>query len=107
MGSALYDLASLLEDPYVNLPKPTVEELKESFITRHLGEEAMRFYPRIAAHRLMQACGAYVNLSIGKGKLKFLRYLKTGLTRLLPFLEALDLRYTRRRVERCLTKLVY
>ncbi len=107
MGSALYDLASLLEDPYVNLSKPITEELKENFITKHLGEGAIRYYPKIAAHRLMQACGAYVNLSLGKGKLKFLRYLKTGLRRLLPLLETIDLRYIKGRLKRCLRKLIY
>lgn len=70
LGRAEYDLASLLYDPYVNLTFEERAALLGYYADhRELGLQDLRevFY-LCAAQRLMQALGAYANLSRNLGK---------------------------------------
>jgi len=86
MGSPLYDLASLLWDPYTELPVGFVEEGLRFFIKRsHLrldSATARTMFIEAALQRLMQACGAYCFLSQTKKIASFAQYLAPGLRRL-------------------------
>lgn len=88
LGSMFYDVASLLKDPYVELPGEVQEELFEYYFNligskniRNFTEyaEAKEIYNRVALQRLMQALGAYGNLGINKGKPAFLQYVAPAL----------------------------
>jgi aminoglycoside/choline kinase family phosphotransferase len=83
-GLAEYDLASLLFDPYVNLSRSQREELLQFYATlRGLPFNKLReTFLLCAAQRLMQALGAYVNLSRNQGKPHFLQHLPTAIERL-------------------------
>ena len=83
-GLAEYDLASLLLDPYVNL---TVEERNHllTWYAKHTSRDlaALReTYNLCAAQRLMQAIGAYANLSRNLGKPQFAQHIPVALSRL-------------------------
>jgi len=95
-GVAQYDLASLLLDPYVTLTAGERDQLLGFYhgiaggegISR---EEFDRVFWQCAAQRLMQALGAYGNLSLNLGKPHFrahvapaLSNLRETLTRLHP-----------------------
>jgi aminoglycoside/choline kinase family phosphotransferase len=81
LGSPLYDLASLVYDPYLALPPDVrlglIEEYAEAGRGVHgLDEEDLRVsLARVAAHRLMQAQAAYVRIARAKGDTRWLRYL--------------------------------
>jgi hypothetical protein len=77
LGIAEYDIASLLLDPYVKLSQDERDELLEYYaqITRRSVIEIERLYYRCAAQRLMQALGAYGNLSRNQGKPHFLQHI--------------------------------
>ncbi len=88
LGSMFYDIASLLKDPYVELPAGVQQELleyyfhlagKENIRTFTEYEEGRKIYHKVALQRLMQALGAYGNLGINKGKKAFLRYVSPAL----------------------------
>jgi aminoglycoside/choline kinase family phosphotransferase len=96
-GLAEYDLASLLLDPYVELTDAERENLLEWY-ARHTGRDlaALReTYLLCAAQRLMQALGAYANLSRNLKKPHFEAYVPVAVARLRavcaahPMLEAL------------------
>ncbi|HSJ02824.1 MAG TPA: phosphotransferase [Verrucomicrobium sp.] len=83
-GLAEYDLASLLLDPYVAL---SVEERDEllAWYAGHTGrdlETLRQNYFLCAAQRLMQAVGAYANLSRNLGKPHFEEHIPVALERL-------------------------
>lgn len=87
-GSLYYDVASLLWDPYVMLPYATVMELFDEWTMHHpllweLGKERNRanFYDA-SQQRIMQALGAYCNLSRNKGISSFAQYIEPGEQRL-------------------------
>ena len=89
-GLAEYDLASLLLDPYVNLEKAEREGLLEWY-ARHTGRDLAQLretYQLCAAQRLMQALGAYANLSRNLGKPHFEKHIPVALTRLQSVCEA-------------------
>jgi hypothetical protein len=74
-GPRQYDLASLLCDPYVELPAEWQAQLIDAYLAA--AEELdpafdrgrfARGWPVVAAHRLMQALGAYGHLSTVAGK---------------------------------------
>lgn len=70
LGRAEYDLASLLYDPYVTLT-PTERDELLSYYAAHRGldlDELRDVFHLCAAQRLMQALGAYANLSRNLGK---------------------------------------
>ena len=71
-GAAAYDLASLLCDPYVSLPKMIQEELLDYYATRSAdpGAAAEIFWWG-AVERLAQALGAYARLGAIPGMQSF------------------------------------
>ncbi len=81
LGPLAYDLASLLNDPYVNMPHSWRREL----LSKYLGEvtkytavselEFMDSYYHIALLRNLQVLGAYSFLSRIKGKLFFKQFI--------------------------------
>lgn len=83
-GLAEYDLASLLFDPYVTLTRSERGELLAYYASlRSLPLPQVRelFY-RCAAQRLMQALGAYGNLSRNQGKTHFEQHIPAGVQNL-------------------------
>jgi len=84
-GPLAYDLASMVLDPYVNLNEKLQEELIELYLDRLSGwisldrRSFLDGYPLVAAHRVMQALGAYGYLSHVKGKAHFLEYIPAAL----------------------------
>lgn len=87
-GSLYYDAASLLWDPYISLPVELVRELFTEWSSTHpllweIGEsENWARFLEAAAQRLMQALGAYCNLSRNKGIATFASYIAPGEQRL-------------------------
>lgn len=83
-GLAEYDLASLLLDPYVNLTGDERESLLAWYAAHtHRDLKALReTYQLCAAQRLMQALGAYANLSMNLGKAHFQEHIPVALERL-------------------------
>jgi aminoglycoside/choline kinase family phosphotransferase len=89
-GLAEYDLASLLLDPYVNLTDAERDELLHWY-AHHTSRDldAIReTYFLCAAQRLMQAIGAYANLSRKLGKTSFEQHIPVALQRLRTVCEA-------------------
>ncbi|MCA1989329.1 MAG: phosphotransferase [Desulfarculus sp.] len=88
LGPAQYDLASLVHDPYVDLPWELRQRLVERYlaIRASLGgldpERFMAGWPYVALSRLMQALGAYAFLCREKGKTHFAPYVAPALATL-------------------------
>lgn len=83
-GLAEYDLASLLFDPYVKFQNEEREELI-AFYARHRDEDLITLRERFhlcAAQRLMQALGAYGNLSRNQGKPHFKQHIPAAVENL-------------------------
>ena len=88
-GPAAYDLASLLCDPYANLPAPLQQHLLGHYIRRHpQGPAIAAAFPPAAIQRLCQALGAYANLSRQPGMESFARHIPAAARQLLRALEA-------------------
>jgi aminoglycoside/choline kinase family phosphotransferase len=84
LGRAEYDLASLLYDPYVNLTRTERFDLLSYYATHRsldLNELREVFY-LCAAQRLMQALGAYANLSRNLGKPHYLQHIPAAVANL-------------------------
>jgi hypothetical protein len=85
LGPVAYDLASLLHDPYVNLPWGLRERLVKRYaeLAGAMGSfDRQRFlagWPWVSASRLMQALGAYGFLSREMGKGAFIAYMRPAL----------------------------
>ncbi len=97
-GLAEYDLASLLMDPYVSFTERERDELLAAY-AHHCGEELVSMRERFhlcAAQRLMQALGAYGNLSRNQGKPQFREHIPAAIANLRhtcarhPLLEPLE-----------------
>ncbi len=92
-GPPAYDVASALFDPYVCLGEPLRRELVgyygDLLANRdlELADQFSAQFPFVAAHRLMQALGAYAKLTLVDGKSEFLRYAPRGLADLSHLLE--------------------
>lgn len=83
-GLAEYDLASLLLDPYVTMSRSERHDLLSYYAEqRGLDLATLRevFY-ECAAQRLMQALGAYANLSRNLGKTHFEQHIPAGVRNL-------------------------
>ena len=83
-GLAAYDVASLLLDPYVDLSEDEREALLRWY-AEHTGRDfaaLKEMYLLCAAQRLMQALGAYANLSMNLDKPHFREHIPTGVARL-------------------------
>jgi aminoglycoside/choline kinase family phosphotransferase len=83
-GLAEYDLASLLFDPYVAFTAQERNELLDYYAgLRGLdGQELRHRFWLCAAQRLMQALGAYGNLSRNQGKPHFKQHIPAAVTSL-------------------------
>ena len=83
LGPVAYDLASLLIDPYVDLPEDLQQALVDDAI-RHLGLSAPAAegfkagYGYCALARNLQILGAFGYLSQVKGKTGFAAYIRPG-----------------------------
>ncbi len=92
-GPPAYDVASLLFDPYVPLSESLRLELTGYYHAAlasrdtRLADQFQAQFPLIAAHRLMQALGAYAKLALADGKREFLRYTMPALKDLRHLLE--------------------
>jgi aminoglycoside/choline kinase family phosphotransferase len=83
-GLAEYDLASLLLDPYVSLSDEERDELL-AWYAAHTGRDLTTMretYLLCAAQRLMQALGAYANLSRNLNKPHFEQHIPVAVERL-------------------------
>ncbi|MCB1225209.1 MAG: phosphotransferase [Verrucomicrobiales bacterium] len=101
LGLPEYDLASLLFDPYMPLTRSQREELL-LFYARHTGRDFVplrQTFLLCAAQRLMQALGAYGNLSRNQGKRHFLQYTPTASERLRSICEEVPLLHPLAEVE--------
>ncbi|HYF34648.1 MAG TPA: phosphotransferase [Prosthecobacter sp.] len=98
-GLAEYDLASLLFDPYVTMSRSERNDCLVFYAeVRGVSLAALReVFHLCAAQRLMQALGAYANLSRNQGKTHFEQHIPAGVRNLAavcdeaPELEALRL----------------
>jgi aminoglycoside/choline kinase family phosphotransferase len=85
LGPPQYDLAALLYDPYADLPTGLRGKLLEHYLdvfTGRTGEDRGRLlehFPAVAAHRLLQALGAYAFLGGRRGKMAFLAHIPVAL----------------------------
>ena len=84
-GLAEYDLASLLFDPYVTITANERNELLDYYAgLRGLnGTEMRQRFWFCAAQRLMQALGAYGNLSRNQGKPQFKQHIPAAVANLI------------------------
>ncbi len=102
LGVPLYDLASLVYDPYVHLTADDRQALVDHYLQAAaaqnvpLPDDLPRALNLAAAQRLMQALGAYGQLGHNKGRRSFLRYVSPAMASLkpvvakIPELQALD-----------------
>ncbi|MBL9134058.1 MAG: phosphotransferase [Verrucomicrobiaceae bacterium] len=84
LGLAEYDLASLLYDPYVSLARTERNQLL-GYYAQHRGlnlVELREAFYLCAAQRLMQALGAYANLSRNLGKPHFEKHIPAAIANL-------------------------
>ena len=80
LGPAVYDLASLLADPYVSLPEPVQERLLDGYARRSGRGSAIRnLFWWAAIERLAQALGAYARLSELPGMAHFAQHIRPAL----------------------------
>lgn len=90
LGPPHYDAASLLYDPYVNLLNDnTFKILFEYYLAKKDNLTKKDEFYICAAQRLMQALGAYGNLSINKGKSRYSQFIPVALQRLSSVFERL------------------
>ncbi len=88
-GPAAYDLASLLCDPYADLPAPLQLRLLRHYALRHpKGVEIAAAFPAAAIQRLCQALGAYAVLTEKPGMAHFARHIPAAARQLLRALRA-------------------
>ncbi len=86
IGPLTYDLASLLRDPYVHITHAAEKKFLDYYLLR-LHKMRVRITKRDFLHlyhlsclqRNMQALGAFVNLSLNKGKVHFKQHIPRGL----------------------------
>lgn len=88
-GPVAYDLASLLCDPYADLPAPLQQLLLRHYVRRHpQGAQLAAVFPAAAIQRLCQALGAYAVLSKKPGMGSFARHIPVAARQLLRALRA-------------------
>jgi N-acetylmuramate 1-kinase len=88
LGPPQYDVASLLYDPYNSRISAT---MRDRLFSRYTGgDEAARSLRLCAAQRLMQALGAYGNLSLHKGKEWYREFIPAALKYLDEIVNGLD-----------------
>ncbi len=92
LGTPAYDLASLLYDPYLfTALSPELREKGFAYYGLH-GDSSVnrRTFLLSALQRLLQALGAYGNLSCNKGKVRYKRFVFPALLHLSSILEEID-----------------
>jgi aminoglycoside/choline kinase family phosphotransferase len=95
LGPLAYDLASLLIDPYTNLPIPEKEEIHNAYhqLLRRKRPQRLasfeRSFPYLAIQRNLQILGAFSFLSRVRGKTYFQDYIPAALQSLRHLLEEL------------------
>lgn len=104
LGCALYDLASLLCDPYVELPDGLVGDLLRLYFRGKPNDAQMRIFRCAACERLMQALGAFGFLSIKRGKSEYANYIVPALERLAKNAELGGFDALKTAAEQCLKK---
>ncbi|MDR0331431.1 MAG: phosphotransferase [Chitinispirillales bacterium] len=82
LGPPHYDAASLLFDPYVDLGYDTIERLVNYYLVKTDSVSEENAFYLCAAQRLMQALGAYGNLSLHKGKPRYRDFIPPALKKL-------------------------
>jgi aminoglycoside/choline kinase family phosphotransferase len=94
IGPLTYDLASLLKDPYVPISKTLEITLINYYLlelkNKQIDVDKIKFleaYHLSSLQRIMQALGAFANLSLNKGKSRFRRHIPRGITRLISELK--------------------
>ncbi|MFB3907613.1 MAG: phosphotransferase [Candidatus Eisenbacteria bacterium] len=91
LGPPEYDLASLLLDPYADLPARLREELLEEAIAASAGRIDRGRFVASGIDRMMQALGAYAYLGGRLGKPGFLEHAPVALRRLRELAEEASL----------------
>ena len=95
-GSAEYDLASLLFDPYVTFSRLEYEEVlvnyerKRKAALQPVSPEFRAIFRLCGIQRLMQALGAYGFLGLVKGNKTFLNYIPAAMTSLRSLVGEMD-----------------
>ncbi len=85
LGPSGYDLASLLIDPYVQLPETVQERLQDCYLRAFTSyqpggaDDFQQSYPCLAVQRNLQILGAFAYLSRVRGKVFFARFLAPAL----------------------------
>ena len=91
LGSASYDLASLLYDPYVNLDERERAALAKEYASAAPElADAVNLLPKAAVQRLVQVLGAFGRLA-SVGQEGFLKYISRALDNLLAAADEADL----------------
>ncbi len=88
-GPVFYDAASLIRDPYVNLPKAMRQHLEEYYF-ENTHNKNKRLYLLCALQRNLQVLAAFAFLSKQKGKKRFERFIKPGILLLKELVEQID-----------------
>ncbi|MCD6594153.1 phosphotransferase [bacterium] len=94
-GFPAYDLASLIEDPYLNLPESISRMIMSEYFSNanfnnYEREMFLDSYPYIALQRLLQATAAYAYLSTIQEKWWFERFIIPALERTSKWLYIID-----------------
>jgi N-acetylmuramate 1-kinase len=91
LGPAVYDLASLLADPYVALPPALQDQLLDSYTRRSGHAQAIQdLFWWAVIERLAQALGAYARLSELPGMADFARHIPPAIEMMRRALEHVD-----------------
>ena len=94
-GFPAYDLASLIEDPYLNLPESAGKMIMDTYLSdadmdKYEREMFLDSYPYLAIQRLLQATAAYAYLSKIEGKWWFEQFIIPALERTYKWLYTID-----------------
>jgi aminoglycoside/choline kinase family phosphotransferase len=85
LGPLAYDLASLINDPYTDLPDPVKERLMEYYFSGLKAHDPkatsgfLEHFPYLAIQRNLQVLGAFGFLTTVKGKRQFVQYIPNAL----------------------------
>jgi aminoglycoside/choline kinase family phosphotransferase/dTDP-glucose pyrophosphorylase len=91
LGPAVYDLASLLCDPYITMSPACRERLLGRYATRaQSGSRCQEMFWSAVVQRLGQALGAYARLSALPGTGHFVRYIPPALRNMADALRRVD-----------------
>jgi len=95
IGPLGYDLASILIDPYINIPQKAKKHLYDQYLSLLKGydpsltEDFERYFPYLAIQRNLQILGAFSYLTKALGKTYFMDYIPIALESLSKMLDEL------------------